>query len=270
MSYSSNAVSRLSHDLFSSQISTPINLPAALTPKAAPVNRTSRLTRRYEVAYLAGDGTIACDTRIAAAAPEIEEAFSSFARGTVIATTDGPVAVEDLVPGMVALTAEGRSERITWIGSMTLFPNCAVPGVAPVAMTRITADAFGVGRPMPDLVLGPRARLLLRDARSRMATGVLTSYAPARCFVDGVSIIEVTPVAPVTAFHLVLERQGSIRAAGLEIESYHPGSDISDRFDAQLSAELLSLFPHMRSFAEFGQMAHPRLSAREVEAALTY
>lgn len=270
MSYSSNAVSRLSHDLFSSQISTPINLPAALTPKPAPVNRTSRLTRRYEIAYLASDGTIACDTRVAAAAPEIEEAFSAFARGTVIATAEGPVAVEDLVPGMVALTAEGGAERITWIGSMTLFPNCAVPGIAPATMTRVTADAFGVGRPMPDLLLGPRARLLLRDARSRMATGVVTSYAPARSFVDGVSIIEVTPVAPVAVFHLVLERQGSIRAAGLEIESYHPGSDISDRFDVQVSAELLSLFPHLRSFAEFGPIAHPRLSAREVEAALTF
>lgn len=270
MSYSSNAVSRLSHDLFSSQITTPINLPAALTPKPAPITRTSRLTRRYEIAYLASDGTVACDTRVAAAAPEIEEAFSAFARGTVIATAEGPVAVEDLVPGMVALTAEGGSERITWIGSMTLFPNCAVPGVAPATMTRITADAFGVGRPMPDLVLGPRARLLLRDARSRMATGVVTSYAPARSFVDGVSIIEVTPVAPVTVFHMMLERQGSFRAAGLEIESYHPGSDITDRFDAQVSTELLSLFPHLRSFAEFGPMAHPRLSAREVEAALTY
>ena len=36
------------------------------------------------------------------------------ARGTVIATADGPVAVEDLVPGMEALTAEGRASWITW------------------------------------------------------------------------------------------------------------------------------------------------------------
>jgi hypothetical protein len=209
-------------------------------------------------------------TRVAPAMPEIEEAFSAFARGTVIATTEGPVAIEDVVPGMVALTAEGRSERITWVGSMTLFPNCTIPGVSPAKMTRITADAFGVGRPMPDLVLGPRARLLLRDARSRMATGVESSYAPARCFVDGVSIIDVTPVAPVAVFHLVLEHHGSIRAAGLEIESFHPGGDMGDRFDPQLSAEFLGLFPHLRGFAEFGPMAHSRLSVREVEAALNY
>ena len=270
MSYSSNAVSRLPFDLFSPQISTPV-APAALgLPRQPAPARSPRLTRRYEVAYLTGDGSVECETRAAPAVREIEEAFSAFARGTVIATADGPVAVEDIVPGMFALTAEGRSERITWIGSMTHFPNCSIPGVSPAKMTRITADAFGVGRPMPDLVLGPRARLLLRDARSRMATGVESSYAPARCFIDGVSIIEVTPVAPVTVFHLVLEEQGSVRAAGLEIESFHPGSDFADRVDPQLSAEFLGLFPHLRGFAEFGPMCHPRLSVREVEAALNF
>lgn len=268
MSYSSTAVSRLAHDLFSPQISTPASPHVPAPARPVQPSKAPRLTRRYEIAYLTDDGLVACETRVASAVPEIEEAFSAFARGTVIATTEGPVAVEDIVPGMAALTAEGRSARITWVGSMTLFPNCSIPGVAPARMTRITADAFGVGRPMPDLVLGPRARLLLRDARSRMATGVETSYAPARCFVDGVSIIEVTPVAPVSVFHLVLERQGSVRAAGLEIESFHPGSDFCDRLDAQLSAEFLGLFPHMRGFAEFGPMSHPRLSVREVEAAL--
>jgi hypothetical protein len=263
-------VSRLSVDLFSPQISNPATPYIPTAPKPAAPLRPSRLTRRYEIAYLTAAGDVACATRIAPAMPEIEEAFSAFARGTVIATTEGPVAIEDIVPGMEALTAEGRSERITWVGSMTLFPNCTIPGVSPAKMTRITADAFGIGRPMPDLVLGPCARLLLRDARSRLATGVASSYAPARCFVDGVSIIEVTPVAPVTVFHLVLERQGSIRAAGLEIESFHPGGDLYDRFDPQLAAEFLGLFPHLRGFAEFGPMAHPRLSAREVEAALSY
>lgn len=270
MSYQSDAVSRLPVDLFSPQITTPIHYPSALTSKPAALTKSTRLTRRYEIAYLAQNGEVMCDTRVAPAITEFEDAFSAFARGTVIATADGPVAIEDIVPGMVALTAEGGAERITWIGSMTLFPNCSIPGVSAAKMTRITVDAFGVGRPMPDLLLGPRARLLLRDARSRMATGVVASYAPARCFVDGVSIIEVTPVAPVCVYHLVLERHGSIRAAGLEIESFHPGSDLSDRMEPQLTAEFLNLFPQIRGFAEFGPLAHPRLSAREVEAALAY
>jgi len=235
--------------------------------EARPV-RSTPLARRYEIACLDAKGQFETCTRLAPAIPEFEEAFSAFARGTVIATTEGPVAVEDLVPGMEALTGEGRAERITWIGSMTLFPPRAVPGMHGSTLTRITADAFGIGRPMPDLVLGPRARILVRDARCRFATGVEAAYAPARSFADGVSIIEVTPVAPITVYHIVLQRQGSIRAAGLEIESFHPGARMADGFDPQVTQVFLSLFPHIRSIADFGTPAHPRMSAAEVEAAL--
>lgn len=226
------------------------------------------MTRRYEIAYLDANGHCASCTRLAPAIPEFEEAFSAFARGTVISTTEGPVAIEDLVPGMEALTGEGRPEKITWIGSMTLFPTRAMPGMQGSTMTRVTVDAFGIGRPMPDLLLGPRARILVRDARCRYSTGVEAAYAPAATFADGVSIIEVTPVAPITVFHLVLEHQGSIRAAGLEIESFHPGARSAEGFDPQVAQIFLSLFPHMRSIADFGPLAHPRMSAAEVAAAM--
>ena len=207
-------------------------------------------------------------TSLAPAIPEFEEAFSSFARGTVIATTDGPVAIEDLVPGMEALTAEGRTETIMWIGSMTLFPSRASLGLQASKITRITAEAFGVGRPTPDLMLGSSARLLLRDARSSSIAGAEAAYAPAASFIDGVSIIEVSPATPITVYNLVLRRHGSLRAAGLEIESYHPGSNLADRLDAQLSSLFLSLFPHVRSFVEFGPMSFPRMTSADVEAAL--
>ncbi len=260
-------MNRLSTDVFATPVSPsrPVSQPVRTEPAPA---RKAPLARRYEIAYLDAAGRFETCTRLAPAIPEFEEAFSAFARGTVVATTEGPVAVEDLVPGMAALTGEGRAERVTWIGSMTLFPPHALPGLLGATLTRITADAFGIGRPMPDLLLGPRARILVRDARCRFATGVEAAYAPARSFADGVSIIEVTPVAPVTAYHIVLERQGSIRAAGLEIESFHPGARMADGFDPQLAQVFLTLFPHIRSTADFGTPAHPRMSAAEVEAAL--
>lgn len=265
-------MNRLSTDVFNSPVPHSRSLPQPVPPQPVQTEprpvRSAPLTRRYEIAYLDASGRFETCTRLAPAIAEFEEAFSAFARGTVIATTEGPVAVEDLVPGMTALTGEGRAERITWIGSMTLFPPHALPGMPCSTLTRITADAFGIGRPMPDLVLGPRARILVRDARCRFATGVEAAYAPARSFADGVSIIEVTPIAPITVYHIVLERQGSIRAAGLEIESFHPGARMGDGFDPQVAQIFLSLFPHLRSIADFGTPAHPRMSAAEVEAAL--
>ncbi len=225
------------------------------------------LNRRYEIAYLDPQGEVACETRLAPAIPEIENAFCALARGSVIATTEGPVAIEDLVPGMVAHTAEGREETITWIGSMTLFPPNAMPGMAPRRLVRVTGDAFGVGRPMPDLILGPSARLLIRGALGCKRDGN-AAYGPAASFVDGVSVIEVAPVTPVTVYHVMLERHGSLRIAGLEVESVHPGTQLQERLGPDLAQRLLSLFPHLQNFSDFGVTAHPRLTSHEVEVAL--
>ena len=268
MSYPHSRMGHPATDVFNSPVPQSRVIPPSVEPAPVRTPHSAPLTRRYEIAYLDAAGRFDTCTRLAPAIPEFEEAFSAFARGTVIATDDGPVAVEDLVPGMRALTAEGRAERITWIGSITLFPQRALPGMHCSTLTRITTDAFGVGRPMPDLVLGPRARVLLRDARCRLAAGTDTAYAPICSFIDGVSIIEVNLVAPISVFHIVLERQGSIRAAGLEVESFHPGSRMADGFDPQVAQIFLSLFPHMRSLSDFGALSHPRMTLAEMETAL--
>ncbi|MCV2865514.1 Hint domain-containing protein [Defluviimonas sp. WL0075] len=234
-----------------------------LRPQRAPVR-----TRRYEIAWLSATGDIETATRVAPAIGQFEEAFSAFARGTVLLTEDGPVAVEDLAPGTRVQTAEGRMERVMWVGSMTIFPPHAVSGIEPALMTRVTADAFGLGRPNPDLVLGPRARILLRDERFQSATGMNSAYAPAAAFIDGVSIVEVTPIAPIPVYHLVLERHGSVRAAGLEVESYHPGNAAGEAMDSQLASLFLALFPHVKGFADFGPVAHRHLSTSEMERVL--
>ena len=240
----------------------PLALPAAARP--ARPQRATMMTRRYETSWLSDAGQIETATRIAPALPEFEEAFSALARGTLIETTTGLVAVEDLEPGAKVLTGERRTETVTWIGSMTLFPPHAIPGLAPVTMTRITADAFGQGRPMPDLMLGRQARIFLRGGRC-LSAGYEAAYAPAHNLIDGESIVEVTPVAPVTMFHIVLSRHGSLRCAGIEVESYHPGRAHAERFDPQLAALFIAMFPQMSGFSDFGPLAHPRLSVDEME-----
>ena len=243
--------------------------PAATPPEvlAAPAKalRAMPLTRRYEATWLGAGGEVQDSTRLAPATPLFEEAFSALARGSVIATEEGPVAVEDLVPGMRVLTAEGRAEAVTWIGSMVIYPGSQ--GLAPerVTLTRITAEALGVGRPMSDLVLGPRARLCLRDLRLQRLTGLEAAYVPARAFVDGISVIEVTPAAPVTVYHVALARHGSLRVAGLEVEAFHPGEGVERMIDPRMLSLFTAQFPHLAKLADFGSLAHPRLTRFEVE-----
>ncbi len=240
------------------------------SPSPAPVIpaqvRAPLVTRRYDISWLTSTGEVDAATRIAPATPDFEETAAAFARGTLIATQGGPVAVEDLVPGMIAATAEGRMEPITWIGSINLFAPRGTGDTKPVTLTRITAESFGMARPMTDVVLGPRARLLLRDARCRPVAHSDTAFAPARAFVDGISVIEVRPAAPVTMFHIALRRHGTLRAAGLEVEAFHPGPARAELTDPQLSGYFLSLFPQISNLGDFGPMIHPRLSAADVAA----
>ena len=256
---------------------TPAVRPASVVPSPAlrPVySDTSRqprrtaLTRRYEISWLDQSGEVQCGTRLAPATAAFEEAFSAFARGTLIATEGGLVAVEDLVPGMRLLTVEGRSETLVWTGTILLYPASAVPEIAPPALTRITGDTFGQGRPMPDLLLGPQARLLVRNPRCRTFIGTETGYVPARAFVDGDSVVSVSPVAPMSVCHLMLARQGTIRAAGIEVESYHPGAGFGEIIDPQMAGIFLSLFPQVSGFGDFGPPAHPRMTVAEAEQML--
>lgn len=246
---------------------TPAQISARPTHVSSVETRVQRpvpLTRRYETCWLTAGGGLDSATRLGPAIPLFEEAFSALARGAVIATEEGPVAVEDLVPGMRALTAEGRAERITWIGSMVLYPGATTD--EEVRLVRVTAEAFGQGRPMPDVVLGPSARLCLRDARLKRATGLEAAYVPVRALVDGESVIELRPATPVTVHHLVLERQGSLRVAGMELESYHPGEGLETRVEPRMLSLFLAQFPQLAGLADFGPPAQPRLTGFEAGA----
>lgn len=238
-------------------------LPRGAKPQPRP-HRPAFMTRRYEISWLDAEGNVDSGTRLAPALPEFEEAFSAIARGTLIETEEGFVAIEDLLPGTRVLTADGRHERVVWIGTMTLLPPHAVPGVEPQSMTRITAEAFGEGRPMPDLMLGPQARLAMRGGRWARAGADRTSV-PAKCLIDGEAIVAVTPVAPIAVYHVVLESHGALRCAGVEVEAYHPGRNAAARLDSQMAQLFIALFPMMKSLSDFGLPAYPRLSSDEAE-----
>lgn len=268
LAYSDRSVAGLATGLFS---------PSALIPRPSPEKylrpeprsaRSVALTRRYEIAWLDEAGEIRFDTRVAPAIGEIEEASSAFARGTIVLTSKGPVAVEDLLPGMELVIDNDATSTVIWIGSMSVMPQRTSRKLETTSMVRVTADALGHGRPGADRLLGPRARILMRDQRARNLSGAPAAYVPLSCFIDGVTTVEITPVAPVTAYHIVLEKQGSIRSGGLEFESYHPGAHLHDRLDAELGAKFFTLFPNLRTPGDFGPAAHPRLSGKDYDEAV--
>ncbi|MDP5348898.1 MAG: Hint domain-containing protein, partial [Paracoccaceae bacterium] len=252
--------------------------PGAAMPKTRPMPQPLRAAptgampamRRYEVSALGKDGDIVESRHVAPATPLFESAFSAFARGTLLTTTDGLCAIEDLVPGMKVETVEFGARPVLWIGSMTILPEAATDDPDQARMTRIMADTFGMGRPMADVMAGPGARMLHRPAALRELQGKGARsgqvFTPVADFEDGTSAIRITPPRPVTVYHLCLDRHASIKVSGLDMESFHPGLGLEQRIGPNALSVFLSLFPHIRSLDDFGPLAYPRASLATLDS----
>lgn len=219
--------------------------PAALRAAGKPQ------LRRFEVACLLPDGGIAETRHIAPALPLFEEAFTAFCRGSQVDTADGPIAVEDLLPGDRILTGAAEPQPLLWIGRTSLLP--ARPG-SPGRRQLISfmADSMGLQKPGATLVAGPAARLL------RSTGGGSPLLTPPAALCDGMTIFETAPPTPVDMYHLCLPQHAVITVGGLEFETYHPGPDALKLASHPIKTLFLNMFPHADSIRDFGPLAHPR------------
>lgn len=224
--------------------------PAALRANGKPQ------LRRYEIASLLPGGGIAETRHIAPALPLFENAFCAFSRGSLVETSDGPIAVEDLLPGDMLLTRDSEPQCLLWVGRTSLLPSRPDSRGRSHRLTSFMTDSLGLHKPASSLVVGPAARLL-RNPPQQQGDGqsVLT---PAAEFQDGMTIFETAPPTPVDMYHLCLERHAVITAGGLEFESYHPGPDALKLASYAIKTLFLNMFPHADSVADFGPLAFPR------------
>lgn len=221
--------------------------------------------RKYEVQSLGADDTPRSSHHIAPATPLFEDAASAFARGTLVTTDQGPMAIEDLLPGDRIETLDDGPQQVIWIASTMLVPSAPGQSERMKRLTRVMTDSLGLARPMCDLVLGPGARML----RDKPAYGALTGsnklLMPVTDFVDGMGIVELTPPTPVRVYHLALERHSVIRVGGIDMESYHPGRHATEGLGQNMLSLYLSLFPHIREIEDFGPLAFPQANTELLE-----
>ncbi len=240
--------------------------PRAIAQSNAMPRRRLPLMRRYDVSFLTDQGQMETNQHTAPATPLFESAFSAIARGTLIQTATGPMAIEDIWPGDKIETKEFGPLPALWIGSMNIVPDAPVNRPESAQMTRVMADTFGMGRPMSDLLAGPGARFLHRPAALRELPGGGLVFSPASDFADGDSVIQITPQRPVQVFHICLARHATIQAAGMDAESYHPGKNVAAATGPNMLQLFLSLFPHVECIEDFGPMSHPRGSVEALNS----
>lgn len=227
-------------------------VPDTPTPRhRAPASGPPPSDQTVRILFQHSDGSIEEARHHVPDSPVFAAAFSAFAHGTLIATTRGPVAVEDLHPGMKILTNERGPSPLLWIGSMTLRP-AQIQG-SPAHLTRIMTGALGMDRPMVDLMTGPGARIVRRGPPHSEQI-----LRPVHDLIDGNSIIAVSPPGTVQLYHIALRRHATITAAGLTVETYHPGPGFEAALTQQHLAQFIALFPHIRRPSDFGSLAHPR------------
>ena len=229
------------------------------TPDALAEQKTL-VMRKFQIASLTPSGAIYATDQVGPATPGFEAAFSGFAHGSQIKTTDGLVAVEDLLPGMKVITSEHGPMPLLWIGSMLLAPGHDDPPSNRSRLTRIMADSFGLSRPAGDVMAGPGARILTRRPEAHDIVGADHILTPACDLVDGVNIIEISPPRPVRGYHLCLQRHATISVAGLEAETFHPGPGFERSMGQNMLSLFLSFFPHIHVPTDFGPLAHPRVA----------
>lgn len=216
--------------------------------------------RRAEIAWLRRNGDVELAAVTIPATPWFEDCFAAFAHGTPIQTPDGPIPVEDILPGAMVSTTEHGALPVLWRGSLTCLPHaqdrCR-------GLTRITADGFGMARPARDLLLGPAARVLHR-ARNRPSGGSRSeALIPISTLTDGVAAFPVVPASSVQLYHLVLPMHATLCVGGMSMECYHPGISLRSTLAPRSLPQFLALFPHIDQPGDFGPLAYPRLTDLE-------
>ncbi|MEO0401618.1 MAG: Hint domain-containing protein [Pseudomonadota bacterium] len=240
-----------------------MNTPTALrVPRedtlrfATPMRRPDiNPLRTFEVAALRADKTRSIATFKAPAIPLFESAFSALARGVILSSPDGGIAVEDLLPGDWVNTTSGEAAQVLWIGSSSFVPADAGRRVP---LIRIMADSFGPARPASFVTVGPGARILQTPPQLRGTTGGAALLTPVSDFVDGVNVIEVVPPTPIRLFHICLSRHAAVDVGGVAIETFHPGMAAARQVTHAQRDLFLSMFPHIAHMTDFGPLAHPR------------
>ena len=177
-----------------------------------------------------------------------------FVAGTLIATPAGLVPVEDLAPGDLVLTEDGRTMPVRWAGRTTVSRVFADPlRIMPV---RIKAGALGENLPARDLLVSPGHAIRIGDALIHAAA-----------LVNGTSVVREEEMPMVfTYYHVELDTHALLLAEGAPAESFLEGvedfgfDNADERERPAVAAEMA--YPRVKSPRQIPAAARALLAAR--------
>ncbi|SFO27408.1 Hint domain-containing protein [Roseovarius lutimaris] len=181
-----------------------------------------------------------------------------FVAGTLIRTPTGEVAVETLAPGDLVMTQDDGAQPLRWIGQRRV---AAQGNFAPI---RIAPDTFGSHR---ELLLSPLHRVLIRDSLAELLFGEGEVLVAARDLVNDLSVRRIEG-GTVNYVHILFDRHQVVFSEGLATESFLPGPQISNSFEADIVQEICTLFPEIDPETGAGYSPAARRTLKRYEARL--
>jgi len=172
-----------------------------------------------------------------------------FVRGTLIKTSRGMRAVEDLREDDLIVTRDNGLQAVRWIGSRKLaFADLhAAPWLRPI---RIAAGALAPHVPTSDLCVSPQHRVLIRSKIAHNMFGTMEVLVAAKqiCGIDGVDVVH--DMEEIEYFHMLFDRHEIVISNGAETESLYPGPEALKNVGATALEEIYAIFPELENCSD--------------------
>ncbi|MBU2993566.1 Hint domain-containing protein [Octadecabacter sp. 1_MG-2023] len=178
--------------------------------------------------------------------------FPCFAKGTLIETDTGPLAIDSLQIGDLVQTKDDGLQPVRWIGSRK------IGGRGEMAPILIKAGALGNYR---DLMVSPQHRMLVNDWQSEVYFGEPQVLVAAKHLINGDTIIQ-TPCDAITYVHMTFDDHQVVFAEGCPSESLHLGSMTLNALDRAAQEEVRNIFTELDTLGP-PPIAHACLSRWE-------
>jgi hypothetical protein len=166
--------------------------------------------------------------------------------GTLIATADGDVLVEDLKVGDLVETLDHGQQPLRWVGQRHL-DALELTENANLRPIRIRKDVVSAGEGVGDLIVSPQHRILIASKVAQRMFGNTEVLVPAKQLlaIEGVQIAD--DLEDVTYFHILFDQHEMVYANGVPSESLHLGPMAQRSLTPAGREEIHALFPEVAS-----------------------
>lgn len=187
-----------------------------------------------------------------------------FTPGTLLATPQGPRAVETLSPGDLVLTVDAGAQPVRWVGQTDHVWPGAQEKHKPI---EIKAGALGHGLPERNMAVSPQHRMLMAGpaVAEMFDTPEVLALAKGLTGLRGVRVMQGRRKASYVS--VLLDRHHVLIAEGAQTESFYPGPTALDMLSPLYATQVRSLFPALEEDPVDGYGPHARrvLTRRETE-----